>query len=168
MSITCHCLIGIPGSGKSTIAAQWLQHDPTLMVICPDEIRDRLYGDPIIQGDWSAIRKEIQLQFEQAIAAQRPLLYDATNVKRTWRKDLIRTRPDLRWMAWQLTTPVKVCLERNAHRDRQVPMDVIIDYAQILHQEPPQTSEGFDAVHEVPLTADQQVEWEKLRSLLSY
>ncbi|MEM9137676.1 MAG: hypothetical protein AAGB01_10055, partial [Cyanobacteria bacterium P01_F01_bin.42] len=71
-------------------------------------------------------------------------------------------------IAWLVTTPVKVCLERNAQRDRKVPMDVIIDYAQILHQESPETSEGFEAVHEVPLASDHQVEWEKMRSLLSY
>ena len=147
---------------------EWLRQDSNLWVICPDLIRDQLYGDPIVQGDWEAVKGEIKRQFQQAIAQGQSIIYDATNVKRGWREDLIGTRPDLRWIAWQVMTPLKICLERNAQRDRQVPIDVIIDYAQILHQEPPLVSEGFSAVYEVPLDEQQQVDWEKMRSLLSY
>lgn len=158
MTLTCHCLIGIPGSGKSTLAAQWLTHDPDLVIICPDTIRDHLYGDPIIQGDWDAVQAEVQRQFKTAIAQQRTMLYDATNVKRGWRTALTTAWPDLRWIGWQLMTPLKDCVARNAERDRQVPMDVLIDYAQTLHQEPPQLMEGFAAIHEVPMDEQHQVD----------
>lgn len=168
MTLTCHCLIGIPGSGKTTLANQWIDQASSLIMICPDDIRDQLYGDPVIQGDWDAVRDEIQRQFAQAIAQEQSIIYDATNVKRVWRQDVIKTRPNLDWIAWQMLTPLKVCLERNQTRDRQVPMDVVIDYAQILHQEPPNTSEGFRSVHDVPMTDQYQVDWEKMRSLLSY
>ena len=111
---------------------EWLRQDSDLWVICPDSIRDQLYGDPIIQGDWEAVKGEIKRQFQQAIAQGQSIIYDATNVKRGWREDLIGTRPDLRWIAWQVMT------------------------------------EGFAAVYEVPLDEQQQVDWEKMRSLLSY
>ena len=165
--LICHCLVGIPGSGKSTLATQWLEQDPNLLLICPDEIRDRLYGDPVIQGDWEAVKAEIWQQFQAAVVAHKSIIYDATNVKRVWRLDLIDSLRSLNlcWVAWQLTTPLKVCLERNAQRDRQVPIDVIIDDAQIVHQEPPQPSEGFAAVYEVPLTENSAINWPELHQL---
>ena len=168
-SLVCHCLIGIPGSGKSTLAKQWMTHDPNLVWICPDEIREQLYSDPIIQGDWDAVKAKAQEQFQGAIAARQSILYDATNVKRAWRQELVTSYPDqnLSWMAWQLLTPLKTCMERNQERDRQVPMDVIIDYAQILNQEPPIISEGFAAIHDVPMDEHYQVDWGKMRSLVS-
>lgn len=168
-SLVCHCLIGIPGAGKSTLAQQWVAQDPNLVVICPDEIRDQLYGDPIIQGDWDAVKAQAQKQFEAAIAAHHSILYDATNVKRVWRQELMASYPEqkLRWTAWQLLTPLKVCLERNEQRDRQVPIDVVIDYAQFLNQEPPILAEGFEAIHDVPMDEHHQVDWDKMRSLLS-
>ena len=134
-SLVCHCLIGIPGSGKSTLAEQWMTHDPNLVLICPDEIREQLYSDPVIQGDWDAVKAKAQEKFQGAITAHKSVLYDATNVKRAWRKELILSYPEqnLSWIAWQLLTPLKVCMERNANRERQVPMDVIIDYAQFLN-----------------------------------
>lgn len=168
-SLVCHCLIGIPGSGKSTLAEQWMAKDSNLILICPDEIREQLYSDPIIQGDWDAVKAKAQEKFQGAIAAQQSVLYDATNVKRAWRQELVASFPEqnLRWTAWQLLTPLKVCMERNQGRDRQVPMDVIIDYAQILNQEPPILAEGFEAIHNVPMDEQYQVDWEKMRSLLN-
>jgi len=168
-SLVCHCLIGIPGAGKSTLAQQWVAQDPNLVVICPDEIRDQLYGDPIIQGDWDAVKAQAQKQFEAAIATHHSILYDATNVKRVWRQELMASYPEqkLRWTAWQLLTPLKVCLKRNEQRDRQVPIDVVIDYAQFLNQEPPILAEGFEAIHDVPMDELHQVDWDKMRSLLS-
>lgn len=163
----CHCLIGLPGAGKTTLANEWVKENDTLEIICPDDIRDQLYGDPVIQGDWQAVQKRIKTQFKAAIDQGQSIIYDATNIRRAWRTDLLKSvaNENLRWIGWQLLTPVKTCLERNQGRDRQVPIDVIIDFAQILNQEPPSTSEGFDAIYDIPLNDNQQVNWDEMRSL---
>ncbi|MCM1982257.1 AAA family ATPase [Lyngbya confervoides] len=164
-TLYCHCLMGVPGSGKSTLAQQWLALDPSLVVIAPDAIRDELYGDPIIQGDWEAVNAEVRRQFQGAIQAHRSVIYDATNVKRSWRRDLIGAYPQLQWLGWILLTPVKICLERNQQRDRQVPLDVIIDYAQLLNQQPPRLEDGFAALYEVPLReVDHTVDWPQFQA----
>ncbi|NJK42189.1 MAG: ATP-binding protein [Acaryochloridaceae cyanobacterium SU_2_1] len=149
-------MIGIPGSGKTHFAQQWLAEHQQYIYISPDQIRAQLYGDPIIQGEWKVIQQRVKAEFEDAISQGRPVLYDATNIRRQWRQDFLRAfKPEgVHWMAWVFPTPVKVCIERNQQRERQVPIDVIIHYAQLLNQFPPAAAEGFIAVQEIPVQAD--------------
>ena len=59
MSPICHCLIGLPGSGKSTFARQWVEYDPNCIIISTDTIRAELFGDETIQGDWNLIEQVV-------------------------------------------------------------------------------------------------------------
>ncbi len=54
--LICHFLIGIPGSGKSTFAAQ-LAKLGNYRIVSTDAIRQQLYGDAIIQGEWSEVEE---------------------------------------------------------------------------------------------------------------
>lgn len=158
--------MGIPGAGKSTFAQQLLSHDAKAILISPDQIRDQLYGDPILQGEWSAIQAQVRQDFDQAVGQGYTVIYDATNIRRQWRIDFLRdfSPPSVEWLGWLFQTPVKDCIHRNQQRDRIVPMDVIIDYAQLLHQFPPEISEGFMAIQEVPCTEDG---WVDMNSVLA-
>jgi predicted kinase len=167
--LLCHFLIGIPGSGKSTFARQWVERDARTVHISPDLIRDQLYGDPVIQGDWSAIGRQIQQEFHHAVDQGRPVVYDATNIKKRWRTNFLSdyTPAGVSWMGWVFQTPIKDCIQRNQERSRTVPMDIIIDDAQLLHQCPPQTSEGFLAVLDIPMTAAGQVDIDQVQALVA-
>jgi predicted kinase len=79
-----HFLIGVPGAGKSTFA-QLLAQTGDYQIISTDTIRQQLYGDEIIQGNWLEIETEVINQIEQAVTAQTPVIYDATKAKRAWR-----------------------------------------------------------------------------------
>ncbi|RMG08866.1 MAG: hypothetical protein D6728_13705 [Cyanobacteria bacterium J055] len=46
-----HFLIGLPGSGKSTFAAQLDSLNDESIIISPDRIRAELYGNESIQGN---------------------------------------------------------------------------------------------------------------------
>ena len=63
----CHFLVGIPGSGKSTVAQQLADLTQGL-IISTDRIREQLYGDEIIQGNWLEIERKVLQEMEQAIA----------------------------------------------------------------------------------------------------
>lgn len=166
--LLCHFLIGIPGAGKTTFAHQLRDHIPQSVHISPDLIREQLYDDPVIQGDWSAIKRQIQQLSQQAIEQEHSIIYDATNAERKWRISFLKdyTPPSVQWLGWVFQTPVTDCIARNQNRERTVPMDVIIDYAQLLNQFPPTLSEGFYDLLDVPLDAQGSIDIEKALQLI--
>ncbi|MEG4022485.1 WYL domain-containing protein [Microcoleus sp. S13C4] len=161
----CHLLIGPPGSGKSTFAQQ-LAPLANYQIVSTDEIREQLYGDASIQGDWTEIEHQIIQQIQNSIALNQPVIYDATNAKRAWRMSLLtqlnshcpltpgddRTSEPILWMAWHLKTPLETCQHRNQQRDRIVPDKVIADMFKSLKDFPPLPAEGFAAVNSIPQT----------------
>ncbi len=180
MTLICHILIGPPGSGKSTFASQLAQLGH-YSIISTDQIRQTLYGDPTIQGEWSVIEQEVLHQIRTAIASNQPVIYDATNAKRVWRMSLlmqlqqatpknsqqhiqpikpgisaniaqISTSPTPLWMAWHLKTPLETCKLWNQQRSRQVLDPIIETMFQSLHDFPPVPAEGFAAVNPINLT----------------
>ena len=60
-------LIGLPGSGKSSLARQMLAENPQRPLISTDAIRSQLFGDEAQQGPWFLIWREVQRQFQQAV-----------------------------------------------------------------------------------------------------
>ena len=168
--LICHFLIGPPGSGKSTLVAQ-LARQGDYQVVSTDQIREALYGDADIQGEWSAIEEKVVSQICSAIAAGRPVIYDATNARRGWRMALLmqlNLTPltldgmarcgGIHWMAWQLTTPLETCKAWNQRRSRQVADSVIERMFKSLQDFPPVPAEGFAAVNVVDVAGEFDVE----------
>jgi predicted kinase len=147
-------LIGLPGSGKSTWAAQWVAHYPDSRVISTDEIRSRLYGDPAIQGNWRQIWREVERQMQQVVAEifqgrLQVAIYDATHTVRRQRREAIGLARQVGFTditgVW-LDTPLALCLERNQQRDRQVPEAVILHMHRCLQDAPPAIDDGCDQI----------------------
>ncbi|MBE9181023.1 AAA family ATPase [Oculatella sp. LEGE 06141] len=145
-------MIGLPGSGKSTLIASWQQTYPGLLLISSDAIRAQLFGDESIQGSWLLVWNEIQRQLRQAVTAiaqgqAQAALYDATNAVRRHRRGAIATARHIGFThitgVW-LDTPLPLCLERNQRRDRQVPDDVILRMHRRLTGAPPSLPEGLN------------------------
>ena len=148
-----HILIGCPSSGKSTFAKYIINQDSNCQIISTDKIREKLFGDENIQGNWKLIEVEIFKQIDSYIQAGKPIIYDATNAKRWWRISLLTKLAkyeNIKWIGWYLKTPLKVCLEWNKQRSRQVPDEVIINLYQSLRNFPPLPAEGFFAVYDIP------------------
>ena len=173
--VLCHLLIGPPGSGKSTIAAQWCEQEPDKVWVSSDRVRERLYGDAAIQGTWADIEREVIGDIHTAIEAGRSVIYDATNVRRAWRMGLLQQvngenwlfdeAPAAQWMAWQIETPLTTCLRRNKSRDRQVPHAVVERFHDWMQGEDVRRSEGFVAVNAVPLKRG-RVDWDAMEMLI--
>jgi predicted kinase len=162
-------LIGLPGSGKSTLARELQAIDPSYAIVSTDAIRQQLFGDESIQGSWNLIWVEVQRQLRQVVSRmesdphlqvypdplqifQRPMravIYDATNVVRRDRRQLIATLRSLGFRhitGFWLDTPLELCLQRNQNRCRQVPEAVIQRMGRRLIGAPPSLAEGLDCL----------------------
>lgn len=153
----CHILIGVPGSGKSTFAAN-LAKLGNYCVISTDAIREQLYGNATIQGEWTEIETTAIAQITKIIAQGDAVIYDATNAKRAWRLDLLQklnvsVSSPVQWMGWYLRTPIETCKAWNQQRTRQVPEVIIANMHQSLQDFPPVAAEGFATVKTVDVTS---------------
>ncbi len=145
-------LVGIPGSGKSTWAANFVAAHPRHGIVSTDNLRAALYGDEVIQGDWQQIWQRVLTQWRGGIEAirQRELdgvIYDATNTRRRNRRGAIAAARDLGFTSITLVwfdLPLSLALERNRGRSRQVPADVIAAMHRQLQGAPPSVQEGCD------------------------
>ena len=150
-------LIGLPGSGKSTIATQLVQQDPQRRVISTDGIRAQLFGDESVQGSWMKVQSEVERQLRQSVPQIQAgkvseVIYDATNVVRKIRREAIALARDCGFTYFTglwLNPPLSLCLERNQHRDRQVPVNIILDMHRALLGAPPSLAEGIDRLIEI-------------------
>jgi predicted kinase len=140
-------LIGLPGSGKSTLAKKLIAQCPQMQLISTDAIRGQIFGAESIQGSWLLIWREIEQQLQRAIATGKTVIFDATNAKRSHRREIITLACDLGFThitgIW-VKTPVWLCLARNRKRLRQVPEEVILRMHRQLCDAPPSLEEGLN------------------------
>lgn len=145
-------LIGIPGSGKSTWAANFVAAHPRHRIVSTDSLRAVLYGDEAIQGDWQQIWQRVLTHWREGVEAIRRgeldgVIYDATNTRRRNRRGAIAAARDLGFTSITLVwfdLPLSLALERNRGRSQPVPADVIAAMHRQLQGAPPSTREGGD------------------------
>ena len=143
-------LVGIPGSGKSTVAEKLARQSVANTVISTDAIRKELYGSESELGVWSDIEARIKARLKEADDNGSFVIYDATNYRRGFRSNFLIAASDYapahRWTCLIMDTPFEECLKRNAQRERQVPEFVIKRMNEVLTRECPSNDEGFEAI----------------------
>ncbi len=142
-------LIGLPGSGKSSLASFLLAEYPRSRLISTDAIRAQLFGDEGVQGPWMLVWYQIERQFREAVEQSSVAIYDATNAVQCHRKeaiDLAHATGFTDIIGIWLDTPLQVCLERNRKRDRTVPDEVILQMHSSLICAPPTRQDGLDCL----------------------
>lgn len=155
-------LIGLPGSGKSTWARQFVGQHPTYRIVSTDAIRQQLFGDEAVQGPWPQIWQQLQAQLQQGVwAIERGhcqgVIYDATNGRRRHRRDAIALARHLGFdfiIGLWFDIPLAVCLQRNQMRSRHVPPAVIERMHRQLQGAPPARQEGFDRLYRTETGAE--------------
>ncbi len=144
-------LIGVPGSGKSTLASQ-IAAQTAGKIVCCDQIRGELFGHEAIQGSWGRVWGRVVQEWQQGIHQRQLVIYDATNARCRYRRQLIAYGRSLGFRRvgglW-LDVPLEVCLHRNRQRDRQVDELVITRMYRALEACPPQSRDGWDYLYQI-------------------
>jgi predicted kinase len=120
-------LVGIPGSGKTTYAKNYMPDYPKESKhFSSDSIRAELYGDESIQGNPAEVFSLMQKRAIEPLNEGYDVLYDATNITRKDRSAIIGLCPKFAEIeAHIIWAPIKTCIERDATRDRTVGKEVI-------------------------------------------
>ena len=146
---TVTMMIGIPGSGKTTYAKDFLKGE----YISPDAIRKELYGDISIQGNPKEVFGLVESRIREALAEGKNVVYDATNTN-VYRKATVeefRSYGATEVNGIFMNTPFEVCMGRNLNRnDRSepVPAEVMERMYSALQENMPEAAE-FDHFKEV-------------------
>lgn len=145
---TIYVMCGYPGAGKTYFAKNYLVQDGCTY-ISSDDIRAEICDDVQDQSKNYEVFEIFYARARQAVENGKDVVLDATHLTRKARRRSCKRFKGLRcrFIAVQLTTPVKEAMRRNKSRDRVVP-----NYAMnrmIESWEPVEDDEGFDEVWRV-------------------
>ena len=141
-------LVGIPGCGKSTYA-QAMAESYGYVWISSDKIREELYGSEEIQGNPKDVFAKMYERTIDSLNEGRYVIYDATNIKRKDRMNLLdaikRTvKKKVFLKCSYFAVDPAICKERNSKRERVVPEEVIDKMLKSF--EVPVFKEGWDYI----------------------
>ncbi len=164
-------LIGLPGSGKSAYATRRARDDfrlnKNVKYISSDAIRGELYGN---EADQSNPAKVFDTMYKRTVAALKDgcdVIYDATNISRKRRRDLLSRLPSsTEKFACVIWARYETCIERDSHRERTVGQAVI--KRMLLAFQPPYYDEGWKRIefkmNDKPYTMSELEGWLSVRN----
>lgn len=143
-------LVGLPGSGKSYFAEKMLEKHPDYIYLSSDKIRGELYGDETCQDNPSQVFDLMLRRTIQALKSGNTVIYDATNVVRRNRINILKSISRLKGVdiikrCYVLWERIDTCIERDSKRDRKVGADVI--WKMVKRFQVPFMDEGWDVVN---------------------
>ena len=142
--MTLYTLVGLPASGKSTFSAT----RKDCVVVCPDAIRKAVLGNEADQKNGGLIFAIAWKQINKALSQGKDVIFDATNCQKKYRKSIFQKAPEgTKHIAVVFNTPIEVCKQRNASRERKVPEEVIDRMWANFSK--PTKEEGFDEIIEI-------------------
>jgi predicted kinase len=130
-------LVGIPGSGKTTLAQRLV--DKGYQRFNADDIRQELFGDSGDQQDSERVFGLFFQRLEEAFARGEDVVVDNTNINTRHRSPILQRAISAGYsdiQIWILEVPLEVCLERNRARarngERNVPEEIVTNYHNTL------------------------------------
>lgn len=137
-------LVGLPSSGKTTIAKELCEHITNTVVISSDDIRHELFGDNYIRSikTFETAKKRIY----ENIKLGKNVIFDATNLNRYKREPVIdsHNRDSYYVATIYMNESPNDCLERNHIRTRKQPVPDYEITNNINKLIPPSAEENFD------------------------
>ncbi len=143
---TLYVMVGIPGSGKSTVANTIIAEDKNEAIwVSTDKIREELGSATYDASLNSEVFGRAFTQTSHALKEGKDVVFDATSISVSSRIALVRRFHNLaKCVAVYVSAPIEVCKERNAQRSRSIPNDIIDRMARFFTA--PTYDEGFSEI----------------------
>ncbi len=128
-------LVGLPASGKSTLSDRLKAKG--VVYLNRDSIREELYGDATVQGDYREVSGVLYKRLEEGCDAGAIILADNTHTTVDQRKGTYVRAFDKGYtdfVVLLMDVPLEECIRRNKLRKRQVPEQVIRDMHKMLYE----------------------------------
>ena len=155
-----YLMVGLAGSGKSTIAKE-IEYSicmsspkydeygraDKVVLISSDDIRAEILGDVNDQSQNDKVFSHVHKLIKQAVKDYNHIIIDATNITIKNRRALLNClndKKDYHKIAYIVNTSIEKCKENNSKRDRKVPEYVIDNQAKKF--EIPFANEGFNSI----------------------
>lgn len=139
-----YMLVGVPGSGKTTLANQI----PNSVVWSSDAIREELYDDVNNTTNHTTTFEVMHERIFNDLSKGINVVYDATNTHAYLRRKFLyslRNRfTKVTTVCICMDTDIETCKRWNFLRDRKVPVEVI--YRMHNKFDAPSMKEGWDAI----------------------
>lgn len=119
-------LVGLPGAGKTTYANEYVKEHKNTIHLSSDSIRLQMYGKESIQGNPADVFSVMQKRAVEALNDGQSVVYDATNITRKDRSNIISVCPKyVKIECHIIWAPIETCIERDSSRERTVGKAVI-------------------------------------------
>lgn len=148
-------LAGIPGSGKSTWAKDYIEWNKSKQVILlsSDALREELLGDENNQEKNTDIFAELYRRAKVALEEGKNVILDATNISQKRRMHVVREFKKYEKEVVCFIVPFETAVERDKNRKRTVGEDVI---KRMFSQfQMPVVEEGWDRVEYFNMKEDE-------------
>ena len=131
-------MVGVPGSGKSTLVRLLKDNLPNCVIVCPDKIREDYTTDPANKHDNEFVFSLAKSLVQKYLKESKNVIFDATNTIGRFRKGYadIGQTIGAQVVYCGLGTPLTVAKERNSQRETPVPEFVIDRMSAQLRRNP--------------------------------
>ena len=140
-------MVGVAGSGKSTIAMQIAsQIKEEVVLLSSDTIRGEIYGDENCQNNPGRVFDILHQRVVKALSQGVSVVYDATNLSCKRRMNFLKSIAHIncrKECVVVVATPEDI-EARMEKRDRKVPMEVV--HKQLCQFQCPNYYEGWDSI----------------------
>lgn len=136
-------MVGLPLSGKSTLAKKISEHMPNITVVCPDTIRLALHGNQFIGAAEPFVWAVAQIMARTLLIQGNTVIIDATNTSSDRRKMWVQMAKEFKkpLIIYHIQVSADVCRERNQKLSR-LDEKIINRMETQLTFSPPVTLEG--------------------------
>lgn len=140
-------VVGVPGSGKSTISNEIASINSNVKIVSSDKMREELFGSEADQSNPKLVFAKLDERTAAYLEAGYSVIYDATNIHSKGRKSTLEKFKGKysTAVAIYINIDIETAKQRNSQRTRVVP-DEVIDRMYSNMREPSK-EEGFDYVY---------------------